>query len=419
MRTASSQTGSRGSRAAVPSGASRISENQSGVRGSNWSGVKIMDNKLKIGLGLGNAAVLLALMAVINGCHQPTQVEAKSPTPVHLVDVTLESSSQDLRYSASVLPFAQASLSFKSAGYVTEIKQVVGADGRRRDIGPGDYVSRGSVLAQIRHQDLKNQLDQAAATLVQAQAQHVEATQDYERAKALYATQSLIKPDFDQAQARFDSTRAGVDHADVSLHQAQLALQDADLRAPFSGYILARNIELGNLAEPGSTTFTIADTSAVKIGFGVPEYAVRHLRLGQQFSIHLQDDPKEYSGWVTSIAASADEKNRVFAIEVTVPNPKSYLKPGMIASLSVVGVQNAPVPSVPLTAVVADPASSGRYTVVVATDESGKWTAHVREVKLGETHESDVAVDGVKAGEKVIVVGAAGLKDGDFIQVLP
>jgi RND family efflux transporter MFP subunit len=378
-----------------------------------------MDNKLKVGLGIVKAAVLLALMAAINGCHQPTQVEAKSPTPVHLVDVTLESSSQDLRYSASVLPFAQASMSFKSAGYVTQIKQVTGADGRRRDIGPGDYVSRGSVLAQIRHQDLTNQIDQATAMLHQAQAQHVEATQDYERAKALYATQSLIKPDFDQAQARFDSTRAGVDQAKASLHQAQLALEDADLRAPFSGYILARNIELGNLAEPGSTTFTIADTSAVKIGFGVPEYALRHLRLGQQFSIHLQDDPKEYSGRVTSIAASADEKNRVFAIEVTVPNSKSYLKPGMIASLTVSGVQKAPVPAVPLSAVVADPASPGHYAVFVAEEQGSKWVAHLREVTLGETHESDVAVDGVKQGEKIVVVGAAGLKDGDSVQVLP
>ena len=378
-----------------------------------------MDNKLKIGLGLAKAAVLLALMAVTNGCHQPTQVEAKSPTPVHLVDVTLESSSQDLRYSASVLPLAQASLSFKSAGYVTEIKQVVGADGRRRDIGSGDYVNRGSVLAQIRHQDLKNQLDQAAATLVQAQAQHVEATQNYERAEALYATQSLIKPDFDQAQARFDSTLAGVDQAKAGLHQAQLGLEDADLRAPFSGYILARNIELGNLAEPGSTAITIADTSAVKISFGVSEYAVRHLRLGQQFSIHLQDDPKEYSGRVTSIAASADEKNRVFAIEVTVPNPKSYLKPGMIASLTVSGVQKAPAPAVPLSAVVADPASPGRYAVFVVQQQGSKWVAHLREVTLGETHESDVAVDGVKPGEKIVMVGAAGLKDGDSVQVLP
>ncbi len=64
-------------------------------------------------------------------------------------------------------------------------------------------------------------------------------------------TQSLTKPDFDQAQARFDSTLAGVDQAKASLHQAQLTLGDADLTAPFSGYILARNIELGNLAAPG------------------------------------------------------------------------------------------------------------------------------------------------------------------------
>ena len=370
-------------------------------------------------VGSVTAAVLLAAIVVASGCQEPTKVAAKSPRPVHVLDVALYSPSEDLRYSASVLPYAEAVLSFKSAGYVTEIKQVAGADGRRRDIGSGDYVARGAVLAQIRHQDLKNQLDQATATLSAAQAQHVEATQDYERAKALYATQSLIKPDFDQAQARFDSTLAGVDQAKASLHQAQLALEDADLRAPFSGYILARNIELGNLAEPGSAAFTIADTSAVKISFGVPEYAIRHLRLGQQFSIHLQDDPKEYSGRVTSIAASADEKNRVFAIEVTVPNPKSYLKPGMIASLTVSGVQKAPVPAVPLSAVVADPASPGHYAVFVAREEGGKWVAHLREVTLGETHESDVAVDGVKPREKIVVVGAAGLKDGDSVQVLP
>ena len=377
-----------------------------------------MKNKSSIALRKA-AAAFLVLIAGASGCQQPTQVAAKSPTSVRVADVALHSSSESLRYSASVLPFAEAMLSFKSPGYVTEIRQIMGADGRRRDIGPGDYVSRGTVLAQIRHQDLKNQLDQAAAMLSQVQAQNVQATLDYERAKALYATHSLTKPDFDQAQARFDSTLAAVDQAKANLHQAQLALGDADLTAPFSGYILSRNIELGNLAAPGMAAFTVADTSSVKIGFGVPEYAVRQLRLGQQFSIHLQDDPKEFQGRVTSIAASADEKNRVFAVEVTVPNPKSYLKPGMIASLNLVGVQDAPVPSVPLTAIVADPASSGRFTVFVATDESGKWVAHSREVKLGETHESDMAVDGVKSGEKVVVVGAAGLKDGDFIQVVP
>ncbi len=374
-------------------------------------------NRKRVGSVIG--AALFATIVATSGCQEPTKVAAKSPTPVHVVDVALYSPSEDLRYSASVLPLAEAVLSFKSAGYVTEIKQVAGADGRRRDIGPGDYVARGAVLAQIRHQDLKNQLDQATATLSAAQAQHVEATKDYERAKTLYASESLTKPEFDRAQAKFDSTLAAVDQATANLHQAQLALQDADLTAPFSGYILARNIELGNLAAPGTPAFTIADTSAVKISFGVPDYAVRRLRLGQQFSIHLQDDPKEYNGRVTSIAASADEKNRVFAIEVTVPNPNASLKPGMIASLSLIGDHKAAVPSVPLSAVVADPGSAGHYAVFVASEQGGKWVVHLRQVALGETHESDVAVEGVNPAEKVVVVGAAGLKDGDFIQVVP
>lgn len=372
-----------------------------------------------IGLELVKVSVLFVLVASTNGCHEPTQVAAKSPTPVRLANVAFSSSSEGLRYSASVLPFAEASLSFKSAGYVTEIKQVVGADGRRRNIGTGDYVLRGTVLAQTRYQDLKNQVDQAAAAVIQAQAQHMQAQLDYERGKALFATRSLTKPEFDQAQARFDSTLGAVDQANATLRQAQLALSDANLTAPFSGYVLARNIELGNLVAPGTVAFTIADTSAVKIGFGVPESALRQLRLGQEFAIHLQDDPKEYKGRVTSIAASADEKNRVFAVELTASNPKSYLKPGMIASLNLAGVQKAPVPSVPLSALVADPGSAGHYAVFVATAEGGKWAAHLRQVALRETHESDVVVDGVNPGERVVVVGAAGLKDGDLIQVLP
>jgi RND family efflux transporter MFP subunit len=378
-----------------------------------------MKGKSSIGPAVGKAAALFLLTAAVSGCQQPTRVAAKSPTPVHLAEVALYSSSEGLRYSASVIPFAEATLSFKSSGYLTGIKQVAGADGRRRNVGQGDYVTRGTVLAQIRHEDLKNQFDEAAAALTQAEAQHVQANLDYERAKALFATRSLTRPDFDQSQARFDSTRGAVDQANATLRQAQLTLADSDLTAPFSGYILSRNIELGNLVAPGSTAFTIADTSAVKVSFGVSENTVRQVRLGQQFTIHLQDDPKNYNGKVTSIAASADEKNRVFAVEVTVPNPKSVLKPGMIAWLNLTGVQKGPVPSVPLSAILANPAAHGRYAVYVAAEQGGKWTAHLRDINLGETHESDVTVDGLMPGEKVVSVGVADLKDGDLIHVLP
>src|SRR5258707_1459399 len=368
---------------------------------------------------ISRLAGFCALMAAMTGCQRDTQIPAKSPAPVRLAEVTLYASPEGLRYSASIVPFAQAGMSFKSSGYVTNIQQGVGADGRRRDVGTGDYVVRGAVLAQIRQQDLKNQVEQAEAQVSQASAQHVQAGQDYERAKALYATQSLTRPDFDQAQTKFDSTLAAVNQTNAVLHQAQLALNDADLKAPFSGYILTRSIELGNLASPAAIAFTIADTSAVKVSFGVPDYALKHLHLGQEFTIRLQDDPKGYQGRVTSISPSADGRNRVFTVEVTVSNHSGSLKPGMIASISLSGVPQPPVPSVPLSAIVPYLSKSGRFAVMVAQERAGKWTASLREVQLGATHESSIAVVGVQPGEKVIAVGAQLLTDGEPIEVIP
>src|SRR2546430_16513373 len=107
---------------------------------------------------ISKLAGLCALLATMTGCHRDTQIPARSPTPVRLAEVTSYTSPEGLRYSASILPFAQAALSFKSSGYVTSVQQVVGADGRRRDVGTGDFVTGGTVLAQIRHQDLQNQL---------------------------------------------------------------------------------------------------------------------------------------------------------------------------------------------------------------------------------------------------------------------
>jgi len=368
---------------------------------------------------ISNLAGLCALVAATAGCHRNAQIATKSSVPVRLAEVALYESPEGLRYSASIVPFAQASLSFKSSGYITNIRQVVGADGRRRDVDTGDYVPGGTVLAQIRQQDLKDQVDQAEAQVSQATAQHVQAGQDYDRAKALYATQSLTRPDFDQAQARFDSTLGAVNQASAVLHQAQLALNDSDLKTPFSGFILARNIELGNLATPATIAFTIVDTSAVKVSFGVPDYVLRQLHLGQELAIRLQDDPGDYQGKVTSISPNADERNRVFAVEVTVANHSGHLKPGMIASLSLGEGSRKSGPSVPLSAIVPYPSQPGHFAVMVAQEHSGKWTASLREVHLGETHESSIAVTGVRPGEKVVTVGGQLLTDGEPIEVIP
>jgi len=307
---------------------------------------------------------------------------------------------------------------FRSSGYVTEIRQVRGDDGRTRDIGTGDYVEKGLVLAHIRREDLQNQVAQAQAQLDQAVARHARADQDFQRAKILYSTQSLTKPDYDQSQEAFTATEASMDNAKAAFHQTQLVLGDADLKAPFPGYILNRSIDLGSLVSTSSTAFTIADVSRVKVTFGVPDYVLSRVRLGQELTIQPDNEATPLKGRVTSISPSADIRNRIFAVEVTVDNHGRHLRPGMIASVSLGEVPHASI-SIPLSAIVPSPSEPDQFAVLVAQENAGALVAKLRKIQLGATHDNSVSVVGLRPGERIVAVGAQLLRDGDAIQVIP
>lgn len=363
--------------------------------------------------------VVLSFALVLGGCNRDSQIPSQPPKAVRLATVTASGmSAETLRYSASILPYAQVDLMFRSSGYVTNVSQVRGADGRTRNIGTGDYVEQGLTLAHIRREDLQNQVAQAQAQLDQSVAQHTKADQDFQRAKALYSTQSLTKPDYDQSEAAFNATRAAMDNAKAALLQSQLTLGDADLKVPFSGYILSRNIDLGSLVSPASSAFTIADIARVKATFGAPDYVLSQIRLGQELTIRTENDAAPLWGRITSISPSADTRNRIFAVEVTVNNRDRHLKPGMIATVSLGEVPHSSI-SVPLSAIVPFPSEPEHFAVMVAQDRGGTLIARLRKIQLGATQDNSVAVEGVQPGERVVSVGAQLLRDGDSIQVIP
>jgi len=278
-------------------------------------------------------------------------------------------------------------------------------------------VEQGLTLAHIRREDLQNQMAQAQAQLDQATAQHARADQDFERAKALYSTQSLTKPDYDQSQEALNATRAAMDNAKAALLQCQLTLGDADLKAPFSGYILSRNVDLGSLVSPATNAFTIADIGRVKVAFGAPDYVLSQVRLGQELTIQTESAVL-LKGRVTSISPAADTRNRIFAIEVTVGNRDGHLRPGMIASIGLGEIPHSSI-AIPLSAIVPLPSEPGHFAVMVAQERAGALVAKLRRVQLGTTHDNSVAVEGVQPGERVVSVGAQLLRDGDPIQVIP
>ena len=365
------------------------------------------------------ALIVLSVTGVLGGCGHESQIPSQPPRAVRLATVAApQTSAETLRYSASILPYAQVDLMFRSSGYVTDVRQVQGADGRTRNVGTGDYVERSLMLAHIRREDLQNQMAQAQAQLDQATAQHTKADQDFQRAKALYSTQSLTKPDYDQSEAAFNATSAAMDNARAALLQAQLLLGDADLKAPFSGYILSRNIDLGSLVSPSTSAFTIADIGRVKVAFGAPDYVLSRIRLGQELTIQTENDAVPVKGRVTSISPAADTRNRIFAVEVTVSNRDRHLKPGMIASIGLGEAPHSSI-SIPLSAIVPFPSEPDHFAVMVAQERAGRLVANLRKVQLGTTHDNSVAVEGLQPGERVVSVGAQLLKDGDPIQAIP
>jgi RND family efflux transporter MFP subunit len=365
-------------------------------------------------------ALAIALTLSGTACKQQNSAETL-PLPVHTAMVQTIAVGNGAKYSASIVPYAQVDLAFQSGGYVESIRQVKSPSGGMRNIDQGDWVQKGTVLAVVRQQDYKDKLEQANAQLARSQADYDKAKLTFDRTSALYASQSATKPDYDSATAQLASTTASVSGAKAQVSEANVALAYCELRAPFSGWVVKRSIDLGSLVGPATNGFTLADTDSVKAVFGVPDTSISRVRLGQHLAISTDALPQQFAGRVSAISPAADPKSRVFSVEVTIPNPKNQLKSGMIASLALNGMQlPQSVLAVPLSAVIRDPARADNFAVMV-TEGSGDFeTARLRPVELGDTYGNMItAKGGLTFGERVITTGVSLIKSGDKVRVIP
>lgn len=358
-------------------------------------------------------AVLLAA-----GCGAPAAVPGRAKVAVRVHAVGRASAASGSRYSATINPATRVEVAFKVGGYIEAVARVRGIDGRPRLLQAGDAVKRGLELASVRRSDYTQKLAEAQAALAEASAAREQAQIDFNRASKLAGT--ISQAEVDAARVRLDASVARSEGARVRVSEAQTALGDAAVRAPLDGVVLQRFVELGTLAAPGTVAFSVADTSSVKAVYGVPDTVLETLRLGSPQALTLEALPGvEQVGRISRIAPAADAKSRVFEVEVTLPNPKDEIKPGMVASLKLSGApQAAPVAVLPLSAVVRSPSGKDRFAVFVVDDKAG--VARRREVELGEFLGNLIPVKtGLAEGERVVVMGAALLSDGEPVEVIP
>lgn len=385
---------------------------------------------VRAGAALSAAALLLA-----SGACQKQAIPEAAVQTVQVGSVTQIEPDTSERYSASLLPNNQVDLGFKSAGIVERIYRVRGADGRVRDVEPGDKVSEGTQLAVVRALDYEQHVQQTEAGVQQAQAQLAEAKSaavnaelNYTRATNLYRSASLIKPEFDQSQAQYESSKAQVraaqaalEGARVQVQQAKLSLSDTQLRAPFTGFLTARNVSKGSLVGNATVGFSLIDTSVVKAVFAVPDTSLKGVHLGQRMVVVLDALSAPVPGILTSISPQADPKSRVFSVEVTIANARNTVRPGMIGSLTLARADHGvPRLVIPLSAVVRAPGNAGGFGVFRAATRGAASIAVAQPIQIGNTYGNDIEVlGGVTKGERIVILGGELLRDGEEIRILP
>jgi RND family efflux transporter MFP subunit len=362
----------------------------------------------------------MACVAVAAGCRHEAEVN-KTPTPVRTTEVQLIDAGTSNTYSANIQPYQQVDLAFKSNGYLASIKQVKDADGHVRNVDIGDFVTQGTVLATVQQDEFKDKLAQAKASLERSQAENERAKLSYERTSKLFAVGAATKPDLDDVTAQVASTSSAVANSKAQVSEAQLALGYCELRAPFSGWVLKRNVDVGTLVGPATNGFTIADTRSVKAVFGIPDTAMASVKLGSVQSVTTEALPGVFQGHITSISAAADPKSRVYSVEVRIDNPRNELKSGMIASTTLgEGKRNAKVMVVPLTAVIRSPDRKDGFAVYLTDGAGDTPKIHTQDVTLGDTYGNNIAVlSGLNPGQRVVTTGTNMIRAGETVRVIP
>ena len=346
----------------------------------------------------------------------------KTITPVRVKTASPGEIDGPLSFTATVNPYAQVNLDFKVDGYVREIKRVMGADGKMRDIQEGDEVTKGMALASIDDTEYVSKVIEAKSQLGEAQASYVKGKADYDRTTLLYSTKSITINDYEHATKEYEVAKSQVEGGKAKVVGAQQNLDYCTLRAPMNGVILERDIDVGSYVRPGTQGFVLADVTSVKVLFAVPDVILGDVKLGQDMKVATESVGDTYfKGRVTAISPEAGSRSRVFNVEITIPNKDNVLKPGMIASL-VLDSSGSKVPVIllPLSSVVSSGSDGGEFAVFIVEEKDGKSVARKKDVRLGSVYGNSVAVaEGLAGGENVVVMGAQLVRDGEQVRIIP
>ena len=264
----------------------------------------------------------------------------------------------------------------------------------------GDRVETGQALAEMTSAEEHAQLEEARATVAEAQRQ-------YQRIKSLQEKQTAAVSLLDQRQRELQTGRA-------RLVAIESRLADRLLRAPFAGVIGLRNISVGTLVEPGDIIATLDDDSVMKLDFSVPAIELGLLAPNVPVVARTRTwEGRRFEGVVKSIDSRVDPVTRTIIVRALLPNPERLLRPGMLMQVELLNQQREAL-VIPEECLL----SQGEKQFVLVVDTSADNTVEQRQVQIGTRRPGEVEIiSGLSAGEQVITDGALKVRAGSKVLI--
>jgi membrane fusion protein, multidrug efflux system len=277
----------------------------------------------------------------------------------------------------------------------------------RINFDSGRAVRAGDVLAIL---DTRQEQAQLAAI----EARRALARTTFDRVQELLNQKVISKAEFDRATAELQQTEA-------QLGEINAVIQRKTIRAPFSGTLGIRQVNLGQYLAGGDPLVTLQSLNPIYVNFGVPQQSAGEMRIGRTVRVTTDDRSGVVStGRVTAVDSIVDEGTRNVQVQATLANAGGKLRPGMFVQTEVILGASSTVVSLPASAISYAPYGDSVFVVEDLKDANGQTYRGVRQqfVKLGRARGDQIGVaSGLSPGAEVVTSGVFKLRNGAAVIV--
>ena len=352
--------------------------------------------KRKILIGLVVALVLATAIVFLKDLFDPA-VEVQLATAA----LTSPSEAQSvLTASGYVVARRKAAVASKGTGRLVLL-----------NVEEGDQVKKGQLIARLEDADVVAARERARQSLFLAQADLHDAKTSYERMRILLKQGAIAQAEYDVAEARYKRVIASIDVARFALKEAEVAVENTRIIAPFDGTVLKKNADVGEIVAPlagaassKAAVVTIADMSSLEVDADVSEANITRVAPEQQCEITLDAYPQQrYPGYVTKIVPTADRSKATVLVKIKFKEYDQRVLPEMSAKISFLAIgykadsdDHKLLLTVPEAAVASH---AGRAVVYQIRDDHAVEVPVSTGQKLGGLIEIK---SGIKEGDKII-----------------